>query len=104
MRTDPPSLPGAHALRAAGLASCFQFLRVSASITDGEGWRPIYMERNITLLEIEHGVDKQRAEYNRRILAEARLKRRAILGSHAGFSDWFVPIIVKNEVEAILVS
>ena len=104
MRTAPPSLPGAHALWAAGLANCFQFLRVSASITDGTGWRPIYMEPNITLLEVEHGVEKQRAEYNRRLLAEARRKRRAILGSHAGLSDWFVPIIAKNKVEAILVT
>ena len=104
MRTAPPSLPGAHALWAAGLANCFQFLRVSASITDGLGWRPIYMEPNITLLEVEHGVEKQRAEYNRRLLAEARRKRRAILGSHAGLSDWFVPIIAKDKVEAILVT
>jgi AraC-like DNA-binding protein len=104
MKPARPSLPGAHPLWAAGLANCFQFLRVSASITDGAGWRPIHMNGNITELEVEHGVEGQRADYNARMLGEVRRKRRSVLGSHAGFSDWFVPIFVKGKVEAILVT
>jgi AraC-like DNA-binding protein len=86
------------------LASCFQFLRVSASITDGVGWRPIHMNGNMTELEVEHGIEDQRADYNARMLAEVRRKRRSVLGSHAGLSDWFVPILVKNKVQAFLVT
>src|SRR5882672_3325154 len=101
MRTVP-SLPGAHALWAVGMAHFFQFLRVSASITDGIGWRPIYMEPHIGELELEHGVEKQREDYNNRLMADTKRKRRSILGSHAGYSDWFVPVIVKDKVEAIV--
>jgi AraC-like DNA-binding protein len=104
MKPARPSLPGAHPLWAAGLGSCFQFLRVSAAITDGVGWRPIHMNDSISELEVEHGVEGQRAEYNARTLAEVRRKKRSVLGSHAGLSDWFVPIIVKNKVEAFLVT
>jgi AraC-like DNA-binding protein len=86
------------------LANCFQFLRVSASITDGAGWRPIHMNGNMTELEVEHGIEGQRADYNARLLAEVRRRRRSVLGSHAGLSDWFVPIFVKGKVEAILVT
>jgi AraC-like DNA-binding protein len=62
------------------------------------------MEPHIGELELEHGIQKQREDYNNRLMAETKRKRRSILGSHAGYSDWFVPIIVKDKVEAIVVT
>jgi AraC-like DNA-binding protein len=79
-------------------------LSVSAAISDGALWRPIHLEPNVTVFELEHGVELGRDRYNARCLADARRTRKAVLGTHAGFSDWFVPVIVRGKVEAFLVT
>jgi AraC-like DNA-binding protein len=97
-------LPGDHPLWAPGAAHVFQQLGVGAAITDGTLWRAIYVEPNVTGFEREHGLQQSRNEYNRRCLAEVLRKRGPVLGEHAGFSDWFVPVLVKERVAAVVVS
>src|SRR5258705_7163840 len=96
-------LPGAHALWAPSIANVFQMLEVGAAICDGALWRPIYSEPNITAFELEHGVELGRDRYNARCFGRARRRREAVLGSHAGYSDWFVPIVARGRVEAFFV-
>jgi AraC-like DNA-binding protein len=96
-------LPGAHPFWAPSVANVFQMLEVGAAISDGALWRPIHTEPSITGFELEHGVELGRDRYNARCLMRARKQREPILGSHAGYSDWFVPIVLQGRVEAFLV-
>jgi AraC-like DNA-binding protein len=96
-------LPGAHAFWAPSVANVFQLLSVGAAICDGVLWRAIHTESSITAFELEHGVELGRDRYNERCLRRARLRREPVLGNHAGYCDWFVPIVVRKRVEAFLV-
>jgi hypothetical protein len=98
------ALPGDHALWAAGVTSIFQMLRLSAAITDGWLWRPIHNEPSVTGFELEHGVEVERERYNAEAIAKVQRTLRPVLGHHAGFSDWFVPIVVGGRLSAILVT
>jgi AraC-like DNA-binding protein len=96
-------LPGAHAFWAPSVANVFQMLEVGAAISDGALWRAIHTEANIASFELEHGVELGRDRYNARCFARARKQRAPVLGSHAGYCDWFVPIVLRGRVEAFLV-
>ena len=97
-------LPGAHGLWAPSVASVFQMLGVGAALSDGALWRPIHSEASVTAFELEHGVELARDKYNARCLKEARRQAKPVLGTHAGFSDWFVPIVAAGRVQALLVT
>jgi AraC-like DNA-binding protein len=94
----------------ASVAGIFQTLRVSAAIRegahprvwDGTGWYGLHAEPNIAELELQHGVELERAKYNVRSLQKARLTARPVLGEHAGLSDLFVPIVKSGAVVAVL--
>jgi AraC-like DNA-binding protein len=97
-------LIGTHALSAPVLANLFEELRVGAALLDGKGWRPIHTATNVIQFELQHGVERERDKYNARCLAEVRRRHKALLGTHAGFSDWFVPIVAQKRLLAILVT
>lgn len=83
----------------------FQSLGVSASLwlKDVE-WFPIYVEPNITFFELEHDVDGRRGAYNLESFDWVLRHRRTLRGEHAGFSDFFVPIMRGEQIVAILVA
>jgi len=95
---------GPHSLLAPALANVFEELRVGAALLDGREWRPIHTATNVIQFELQHGVERERDKYNARCLADVRRRHEAVLGSHAGFSDWFVPIVARKKLLAILVT
>jgi AraC-like DNA-binding protein len=89
----------------------FQALRVSASILSAEPgwplnaspqWRALYFEPNVAAFEYEHGVEGPRYEHNDRCVASAHRSRGAMLATHAGFADLFVPIVRADRVLGVL--
>ncbi|HEV8244703.1 MAG TPA: helix-turn-helix domain-containing protein [Polyangiaceae bacterium] len=95
---------GPHALLSPVLANLFEELRVGAALLEGKEWRPIHTVPNVISFELQYGVERERDKYNARSLAEVRRERKPVLGSHAGFSDWFVPIVVGERLVSTLVT
>jgi AraC-like DNA-binding protein len=92
-----------HSLLGQIVAGTFRALRVSAAINN-EWWWGIHDQPNVAALELEHGVDAERASYNTRLLREVQRTGKPALGQHAGYFDWFVPVVAKKQQIATLVS
>jgi AraC-like DNA-binding protein len=73
-------------------------------VCGGPGWWPIFTGHSLVPFEVEHGVEAERWDYNQRSIALAVEGKRTVLGEHAGFRDYFVPVIAKGEVVAVLVA
>ena len=86
---------GPHALLSPVVANVFEELRVGAALLDRKEWRPLHTITNVISFELQYGVERERDKYNARVLAEVRKTRKAVLGTHAGFSDWFVPVMFR---------
>jgi AraC-like DNA-binding protein len=84
------------------VGSVFPSLRVSASLWDGKYWWPLHAERSVISFEHDHGVEAKRWSYNERHFREILRRPRAMRGSHAGYSDLFVPVMLGGRVAAIL--
>jgi AraC-like DNA-binding protein len=96
-----------HALLSPLVANTFQVLDVAASIEAPGDWYDIYarpFEHDLTSFELEHGVEVERVEYNRRHLAEARRRCKTIVARHRGFTDLFVPIVSRGTPDTVLVT
>jgi AraC-like DNA-binding protein len=94
-----------HAVLAPLTTYLFKAMRVSAAVWEHEqDWFPIHNEPNVSEFELEHGVERKREAYNTRSFAKAFEQRKALRGEHAGFSDLFVPILLRGEVIAVLVT
>jgi AraC-like DNA-binding protein len=74
------------------LANVFQELRLSATLTDGRTWLPVYGSPNVVSIEFAHRVEGRRDPHNARSLARARRTGRPVLAQHAGFHDLFAPV------------
>jgi AraC-like DNA-binding protein len=94
-------MPALHAVCAGNL---FEALSVSASVWDGVVWRPIHVAEDVLWFEVEHGVKAERYAYNARSIARALKTRQAVLGEHAGLSDFFVPVVEGKRVLGVLVT
>ncbi|HEV8247023.1 MAG TPA: hypothetical protein VGP93_14700, partial [Polyangiaceae bacterium] len=93
-----------HALLSPVAATVFRILRISAALWEhGQEWLPLHAGPSLGLLEFEHGKDADRSLYNDRCLAQVELEKRIVCGEHAGCSDFFVPIIVRKRLVAVLV-
>jgi AraC-like DNA-binding protein len=94
-----------HSLLATVVTGAFQTLGLSAAIWEQDHeWLSLYVEPNITRFEAEHGLELKRGSYNARQRAIALKTKKPVLGEHAGFSDFFVPVVVREEVVALLVT
>jgi hypothetical protein len=93
-----------HALLAPGLTNAFEMLCVSAAVFDADRWYPIHSEPSVATFEVEHGVELTRDAYNRAHIAQARRDQKPVLGEHAGFSDFFVPITTSTRSCPVLVT
>jgi AraC-like DNA-binding protein len=74
------------------LANVFEEVRMSAALTDGRAWRPLYYLPDVLTFEVAHGVEARREVHNARSIASARRSGRAVVTAHAGFHDLFVPV------------
>jgi AraC-like DNA-binding protein len=93
-----------HSLVVWAIGSVFEALHVSAALHDGRFWWAIHDEPNVVLFEVEHGVETARWRYNDRHFASVRRLKKSLVGQHAGFSDFFVPVVKGGHVVATLVT
>src|SRR5450432_2909557 len=70
----------------------------------GDPWVQIHEMTTLLDFEAEHGLISERHVYNERCIRRVRQKKETVLGRHAGFSDFFVPITSKGRVQAVLVT
>jgi AraC-like DNA-binding protein len=94
-----------HALLTPVQAFLFESLGLSAAIwLAGDDWFPIHTEpSSVSQFESVYDADGLRSAYNGRSFAEVKRTRRVLCGEHAGFSDYFVPIVKDDEMVAVLV-
>ncbi|HEV8248289.1 MAG TPA: hypothetical protein VGP93_21080, partial [Polyangiaceae bacterium] len=101
----PASLPSLHALLTPAVAHAFDTLRIGAALRDKDEWYAIHVPQpQPTWFELAHGREAERDAYNDRCTEQARRTRKAVLGQHAGFFDFFVPIATGDTVHAVLIS
>jgi AraC-like DNA-binding protein len=89
-----------------GAVRQFEDLRLPCSLvtSDQWGWLKIWgSDDNVTAHEVLHGAEASRSEYNHRCLSEVARTGRALVATHRGFSDAFVPIFHKRHVSGFLV-
>ena len=70
----------------------------------GQPWVEIHALPNLLNFEVEHGLISERHVYNARCMRRVRRTQETVLGRHAGFCDFFVPITSEGRVQAILVT
>src|SRR5258706_11266031 len=70
----------------------------------GDPWLDIHTLPNLLDFEVEHGLISKRHVYNERCIDRVRRKKETVLGQHAGFFDFFVPIAGEARVQAELVT
>jgi AraC-like DNA-binding protein len=92
-----------HAFQAPLVASSFQFLRIGASLYDGENWFAIHAPLNLSFFELAHGKSAERHAYNNRLVRRAMREKKAVLAEYAGFYDFFVPVGAER-IESVLIS
>jgi AraC-like DNA-binding protein len=85
-------------------ASTLQELSIGVSIFSDGIWRAIhYFNPTVVDYEVERGSELSRWDYNTRAINKVMKHGRPFRGEHAGFHDLFVPILVGEEVDAVLV-
>jgi AraC-like DNA-binding protein len=84
------------------LTTVFESLWVAASFYDLKWWYQVYGAADLLLFEQQHGLEHDRHIYNQRIIGEVRQHGQPVLGSHAGFHDWFVPVSAGGRLRGIL--
>src|SRR5450432_158392 len=90
-------LPSEPAILAPIVTNLFEELRVSAAIHVAatprtfDEWFPIRQQRDVIGFEFLHDKDQHRWRYNARSLDQAR-QGKLVLGEHAGFHDFWVPV------------
>jgi AraC-like DNA-binding protein len=91
-----------HSLLGSIVGSIFESLRVSGSLWDGAYWWPIHSEPSLISFEQDYGVETKRWSYNERHFREILRAPRVIRGTHSGHSDVFVPVLLGDQVAAVL--
>src|SRR5690242_12049461 len=84
------------------LAAAFAELHVNASLYV-KWWYPIHTTPSVSVFEYDLGVASRRWAYNQRCFEEAQRTQRAVIASHVGFNDLFVPILHDNALPGFLV-
>jgi AraC-like DNA-binding protein len=67
-------------------------LHVSSTARTFEQWYPLFIPTGVMQFEYDFAVANRRWRYNSVCLVRARRERAPLLGRHAGFSDFFVPV------------
>ena len=94
-----------HALLAPLVANAFETLGIGVTLWDGREWLPLHTEaRTIGRFETEHGFAPERSAYNEKNFALAKRRRKSVRGTHAGYCDFFVPLVCDRSVVGVLVA
>jgi AraC-like DNA-binding protein len=94
-----------HALLAPLVANTFETIGLGVTFWDGREWLPLRTEvQSITRFEFEHGFNPERVAYNERHFALAKRRKKAVRGTHAGYSDFFVPVVADHSLLGVLVA
>jgi AraC-like DNA-binding protein len=92
-----------HSLLAPLQTYVFERLGVAAAVwQSGPHWFPIHAQPNVSAFEAEHGKDGERGAYNGRCFAAVLREKKILRGEHAGYSDLFVPLVVRGRVVGVL--
>jgi AraC-like DNA-binding protein len=84
----------------------FEELDVAITLYNGSFWEELRERSDLPSLigfELEHGAEIERTAYNLKALRRAERTKRTVIGQHAGFFDWFVPVCCEGRVDSILV-
>jgi AraC-like DNA-binding protein len=84
------------------LTTVFETLRVAASFYDFKWWHHVYGSADLLTFEQQHGLEHDRHIYNSQNISQVRQNGEPVLGTHAGFCDWFVPVTVGGKLRGIL--
>src|SRR5690349_12839167 len=101
MVTRPRALP---TLGVVFFAEAFRELSVSVSTLSQGDWVAFHSFPGVIEVEVAHRAQPLRGLYNERCLARVRRTQRTLLGTHAGFHDLFVPVLVNGVVDTIIVA
>jgi AraC-like DNA-binding protein len=74
--------------------------------TERQNWYPVVEapnKSNVVILELEHGFERARTDYNLRCLDIAWKSKHPHIGRRAGFVDLFVPAVRNGRVQRVLV-
>ena len=105
MVSDLGGLPIRNAFLVTAVEHTFQRLGVAAALLDAsDDWHAINSHRNVTAFELAHGRGPERHVYNDGAVSRARREKKTLRAEHAGFSDFFVPIVNRGKVEALLIT
>jgi AraC-like DNA-binding protein len=91
------------------VAATLYFLESTKGLTSsklwvGDPWVQIHEISSAQDFEVEHGLISERHVYNERCIRRVQRKKETVLGHHAGFSDFFVPITSEGRMQAVLVT
>jgi AraC-like DNA-binding protein len=107
-RLVPARIPapdsGPHSFLVSFATKVFEDLDVAAAVLQSGRWGVIHERSSLLEFEFEHGVEMDRFAYNQRCFARMRRERAPVLGTHAGFCDLFVPILLRGGEAAALVA
>src|SRR6187399_2698840 len=101
MIAPPRSLP---MLGLVFFAEAFRELSVSVSTLSQGDWVAFHAFPGVIEVEVAHGAQPLRGLHNDRCLTRVRRTQRTVLGTHAGFHDLFVPVLVNGAVDTIVVA
>jgi AraC-like DNA-binding protein len=85
------------------VAGAFKALRISASITNHHYWWSINLAPDLSIFELEHGMEVDRQAHNGRCLAAVARDHQSVCGDHGGYSDLFVPVCAGGQLLATIV-
>jgi AraC-like DNA-binding protein len=85
-------------------AEAFRDLSVSVSTFSHGDWVAFHAVPGVIEVEVEHGAQPLRGLYNDRCLKQVMRNKRTLLGTHAGFHDFFVPVVVDGAVNTVVVA
>src|SRR6185436_5965277 len=81
----------------------FEALGIAVTLWDGREWLPIHrLTRSISSFEVEHGLRPERDAYNAHHFELARRRLETVRGEHAGYADFFVPLVARKRALAVL--
>jgi len=94
-----------HGLLTPVVSRILERLRIGVAVwISDDWWHPIHATASVVDFEYEHGVGPRRHAYNHRCFARAGSRREIVVGEHAGYFDFFVPLVDGAHLRGILVA
>jgi AraC-like DNA-binding protein len=86
------------------VAHTFETLGIGATLRDSANeWHAIHSPpEGVMGFELAHGKGTDRNQYNERCFSRVYRDRKTVHGKHAGFHDFYVPIMVGDTIHAVV--